>query len=158
MLGSKSRTTTRQTKEITIEIYVCLLFVLFQCGFCSPAWRFWWLAAKGLFYPGLNFTFFSFKLIIIHYHTQKQRKIKFKPRIKYWTTINIYMHCCKIKCKIWKILDIFTNKKIFLKWREDHPSPQSCKLCSCEIKKACKHSGLPEFEPCWPLQYQCAAL
>ena len=31
---------------------------------------------------GLNFTFFCFKLIIIYYHTQKQRKIKFKPRIK----------------------------------------------------------------------------
>ena len=31
---------------------------------------------------GLNFIFFCFKLIIIHYHTQNQRKIKFKPRIK----------------------------------------------------------------------------
>ena len=31
---------------------------------------------------GLNFIFFYFKLIIIHYQTQKQRKIKFKPRIK----------------------------------------------------------------------------
>ena len=32
----------------------------------------------------LWFTEFSvcFKLIIIHYHTQKQRKIKFEPRIK----------------------------------------------------------------------------
>ena len=34
------------------------------------------------FILGLNFLFFCFKLIIIHYHTQKQRKIKFKPRIK----------------------------------------------------------------------------
>ena len=34
------------------------------------------------FILGLNFIFFCFKLIIIYYHTQKQKKIKFKPRIK----------------------------------------------------------------------------
>ena len=34
------------------------------------------------FILGLNFIFLCFKLIIIHYHTPKQRKIKFKPRIK----------------------------------------------------------------------------
>ena len=39
------------------------------------------------FILGLNFVFFCFKLIIVHYHTnnyhtQKQNKIKFKPRIK----------------------------------------------------------------------------
>ena len=34
------------------------------------------------FILGLNFIFFCFKLIIIHYHTQKQKKIKFKPTIK----------------------------------------------------------------------------
>ena len=28
----------------------------------------------------LNFTFLRFKLIIIHYQTSKQKKIKFKPR------------------------------------------------------------------------------
>ena len=31
---------------------------------------------------GSNFIFLCFKLAIIHYHTQKQRKIKFEPRIK----------------------------------------------------------------------------
>ena len=31
---------------------------------------------------GSNFIFLCFKLIIIHNHTQKQRKIKFEPRIK----------------------------------------------------------------------------
>ena len=30
-----------------------------------------------------------FKLIIIHYHTPKKRKIKYKPRIKF--NLNIYM-------------------------------------------------------------------
>ena len=34
------------------------------------------------FILGLNFIFLSFKLIIIYYHTPKQRKLKFKPRIK----------------------------------------------------------------------------
>ena len=41
------------------------------------------------FILGLNFIFFCFKLIIIHYHTQKQKKIKFKPRIK--LNHNIYI-------------------------------------------------------------------
>ena len=34
------------------------------------------------FILGLNFILLCFKLIIIHYHTQKQTKIKFKLRIK----------------------------------------------------------------------------
>ena len=35
------------------------------------------------FILGLNFIFFCFELIIIiHYHTQKQKKMKFKPGIK----------------------------------------------------------------------------
>ena len=42
------------------------------------------------FMLGLNFIFLCFKLIIIHYHTQKQREIKFKPRIK--LNHNIYIH------------------------------------------------------------------
>ena len=49
------------------------------------------------FIIGLNFTFFCLKLINIHYHTQIQRKIKFKPRTKSyhnlyycdWSTIAI---------------------------------------------------------------------
>ena len=34
------------------------------------------------FYPWFKILFFCFKLIIIHYHTQKQKKRKFEPRIK----------------------------------------------------------------------------
>ena len=30
-------------------------------------------------YPWFKFIFFLFKLIIIHYHTQKQKEIKFQP-------------------------------------------------------------------------------
>ena len=33
------------------------------------------------FILGLNLIFFRFKLIVKHYHTQKQKKIKFKPGI-----------------------------------------------------------------------------
>ena len=45
------------------------------------------------FILGLNVIFFCFKLIIIHYHTQKQTKkiIKFKPRIK--LSDNRYIYC-----------------------------------------------------------------
>ena len=41
------------------------------------------------FILGLKFIFLCFKHIIIHYHTPKQRKIKFKPRIK--LNHNIYI-------------------------------------------------------------------
>ena len=34
------------------------------------------------FYPCFEF-FFCFNLITIHYHTQKQRNMRFKPRIKF---------------------------------------------------------------------------
>ena len=41
----------------------------------------------------LNFIFLCFKLIIIHYHTQKQKKIKFEPKIK--LNYNIYTNSTK---------------------------------------------------------------
>ena len=47
------------------------------------------------FYPWFNFIFFCFKLIIIHYHTQKQEEIKFKPSIK--LNHNIYNKCVQRK-------------------------------------------------------------
>ena len=40
-----------------------------------------------------NFIFLCFKLIIIHYHTQKQRTIKFKPRIKLNHNITVSSIC-----------------------------------------------------------------
>ena len=40
------------------------------------------------FILGLNFIFLCVRVIIIHYHTPKQRKIKSKPRIN-WTTTYI---------------------------------------------------------------------
>ena len=39
----------------------------------------------------LNFIFFGFKLIIIHYHNPKQRKLKFKSRIKLNHNISIHI-------------------------------------------------------------------
>ena len=44
------------------------------------------------FIPGLNFVFLCFKLIILHYHTQTQREIKFKPRMQ--LNHNIYIWWC----------------------------------------------------------------
>ena len=42
------------------------------------------------FFLGLNYIFLCFKLVIIHYLNQKQKKIKFKPRIK--LNHNTYAH------------------------------------------------------------------
>ena len=45
------------------------------------------------FYPWRKFHFLLFQahyVFIIHYHTQKQKKTKFKPRIK--LNHNIYIH------------------------------------------------------------------
>ena len=45
------------------------------------------------FILGLNFISLCFKLIIIHYNTQEQREIKFKPRIKLNHSIDAQIHC-----------------------------------------------------------------
>ena len=51
------------------------------------------------FILGLNFIFHCFKLIIIHYHTQKQWKIKFKPRTKLNHNIcTYYFYYLQFKC------------------------------------------------------------
>ena len=39
------------------------------------------------FYPWFKFCFFCFKLIIIHYRTQKQKKIKFNHNIYSWPSV-----------------------------------------------------------------------
>ena len=41
------------------------------------------------FYPWFKFYFFCFKLIVIHYNTQKQKKTKSEPRMK--LNHNIYL-------------------------------------------------------------------
>ena len=77
------------------------------------------------FIPGLSFRFFSFKLIFVHYHTQKQKKIKFKPRIK----LNHNIYITKKKKTIWKKEKSNTRKltKKFRAPREDqtHDPPSS---------------------------------
>ena len=40
---------------------------------------------------GLNFIFFCFKLIIIHNHTQEQKKMKFNLRLNKTTTATPYI-------------------------------------------------------------------
>ena len=44
------------------------------------------------FILGLIFVSHCFNLIIIHYHTPKEREIKFKPRIKLNHNIYMYVH------------------------------------------------------------------
>ena len=62
------------------------------------------------FYPWVDLIFFCFKLIIIHYHTQKQKKIKFKPRIK--LNHNIFSHdstCHDSTLVRWRIAPQYVN-------------------------------------------------
>ena len=51
------------------------------------------------FPPWFKFYFLCFRRIVIHvqYHTQKQKKIKFKPRIK--LNCNIHLHH---RCPTWR--------------------------------------------------------
>ena len=60
-------------------------------------WYLYMLSFK--FILGLNYIFFCFKVIITHYHTQKQKKIKFKPRIK--LNHNIYILFITGLRKVW---------------------------------------------------------
>ena len=48
---------------------------------------------------GLHFIFLCLKVIIIHYHTKNQRKIKLEPRIKLNHTIYIKTVDCTISPK-----------------------------------------------------------
>ena len=50
---------------------------------------------------GSNFIFLCFKLIIIHYNTQKLRKIKFEPRIRLNHTIS--MPLANPLCLSWNV-------------------------------------------------------
>ena len=68
------------------RLHVCIIY----SGLHSPvALIYFYVYVVVQFYPGSNFVFLCFKLIIIHYHTQTQRKIKFKPRMK--LNHNIYI-------------------------------------------------------------------
>ena len=51
------------------------------------------------FCPLFNFIFLSFNLIIIHFQTPKQRKMKVKPRIKlkYNIYIGMFLHKYAVK-------------------------------------------------------------
>ena len=58
------------------------------------------------FYPWFIFIILCFKLIIRHnYHTLKQRKIKFKPRIKWNHKLQLYNQRL---FKYWAPMDMFS--------------------------------------------------
>ena len=63
------------------------------------------------FILGLNFISLCFKLIIIYYHTPKQREIKFKPRIK--LNHNIYIQGQRIFV-VEKVRNVFVVGEAFL--------------------------------------------
>ena len=56
-----------------------------------------------------NFISLCCKLIIIHYHTPKQREIKFKPRIK--LNHNIYSHLSMLQ-EIFQVRDICASTTV----------------------------------------------
>ena len=56
-----------------------------------------------------NFISLCCKLIIIHYHTPKQREIKFKPRIK--LNHNIYSHLTMLQ-EIFQVRDICASTTV----------------------------------------------
>ena len=45
---------------------------------------------------GSNFTLLCFKLIIMHYNTQKQKKVKFEPRIKLNHNSDYFLFPCNL--------------------------------------------------------------
>ena len=56
------------------------------------------------FILGSNFIFLCFKLVIIHYNTQKQKKTKFEPKINWTTTsMSIIWQLGKIYNFIWTV-------------------------------------------------------
>ena len=73
------------------------------------------------FYPW----FVCFKLIIIHYHTRKQREIKFEPRMK--LNHNIFINT--------KMLMLITSQSLNLRNKRGGASPCACKHSSKSSKK-----------------------
>ena len=76
-----------------LYIFLCLVGLNFYCAytFCFYMYVRWYRYMLWLnFILGLIFISHCFKLIIMHYHTLKQRKIKFKLRIN--LNHNIYIH------------------------------------------------------------------
>ena len=72
------------------------------------------------FVLGSNFIFLCFKLVIIHYNTQKQKKTKFEPRIKLnhniyinhlaaWKNLRFYLNCPTSPTSF----DVFVNQTDF---------------------------------------------
>ena len=60
------------------------------------------------FILGSNFIFLCFKLIIIHYNTQKHKKRKFEPRIKLNHNIYIQYMIVYYVMKKHKTVSVFT--------------------------------------------------
>ena len=99
---------------------------IFQCQELS-----WYKRISMLWFNfilGSNFIFHCFKLVIIHYNTQKQKKTKFEPRIKLnhniyvnhlaaWKNLRFYLNCPTSPTSF----DVFVNQTDFtiaVTWKE----------------------------------------
>ena len=85
------------------------------------------------FILGLNFIFLCSKLIIVHYHASKQRKIKSKPRIK----LNHNIHTCIL---YWHSRDFrgyleWMNKVIRIKLKFNFGAPSVVGICFHQLSR-----------------------
>ena len=80
-----------------------------------------------IFFPWFKFCFLCLKLIVIHYHTPKQRKTKFKPRKK--LNHNIYIKTSNDITFFW-FPGIIRNFRI-----QQHDSNEKIKITICRIKQ-----------------------
>ena len=82
----------------------------------------------------LNFIFFCFNIITIHYHTQKQRNMRFKPRVKFNQNIST-------------VNEKSQKKRLKLLFRIGHP----CWQLSYENSPLVVVYVTGNDEPYWPL-------
>ena len=84
------------------------------------------------FILGLNFIFLCFRLILIYYHTEKQRKIKFEPRITYmYPASRVFFDLPRLVGKRKKTLPTASRIHIEHAPKSNVTKPCSASLSSC---------------------------
>lgn len=103
-----------ETRDALKEIlWICWMYRnKINCNVLTELWDFRWPVWKYeyavvQFYLEFKFYFLCYKLILIHDHNSKQRKIKFKSR-KNWSTAYSYFH------RLTEVLLTFTLRKTFI--------------------------------------------
>ena len=120
MLRKISLTSATNTKWKPLESYIIIvlkkhLTLSVMSIYSSPRYEKMYMLWFN-FILGLNFIFFCFKLIIIRYHTQKHREIRFKPRTKLNHKIysQLFTRMCLCKLLLGKIKTDFLPLTISL--------------------------------------------